>query len=265
MISRVRADRRGPKHQERPLGFEDGRLCREACDMGSGRGWMVFAVCALALAACGKSGGVDGARIAKPAAGEWLSYGRTYDEQRFSPLDTVTDANAGKLGLAWFADLDTDRGQEATPLEADGVLYVSTAWSMVKAYDAATGKPLWAYDPQVPREWGGKACCDVVNRGVALWDGKVYVGALDGRLIALDAKTGKVVWTTQTFDRSKSYAITGAPRVVKGKVIIGTGGAEYNMRGFVSAYDAETGKLVWRFYTVPGDPSKSDGQPSDKP
>ena len=230
--------------------------------MRFGRGVLALAAMGLALAACGR---IDGERIAHPAAADWLSYGRTYDEQRFSPLDQISDANVGKLGLAWYADLDTDRGQEATPLEADGVLYVSTAWSKVKAYDAATGRLLWAYDPQVPGEWGGKACCDVVNRGVALWDGKVYVGTLDGRLIALDAKTGKPVWTTQTFDRSKSYASTGAPRVVKGKVIIGTGGAEYNMRGFVSAYDAETGKLVWRFWTVPGDPSKSDGQPSDRP
>ena len=227
------------------------------------RSIVILAAAALTLAACGK--GVDARRIEAPAPGDWLTYGRTYDEQRFSPLTEVSDASVGKLGLAWFADLDTDRGQEATPLMADGVLYVSTAWSKVKAYDAATGGLLWEYDPKVPGEWGVKACCDVVNRGVALWDGKIYVGALDGRLIALDAKTGKVVWTTQTFDRTKSYAITGAPRVVKGKVIIGTGGAEYNMRGFVSAYDAQTGKLVWRFYTVPGDPSKSDGQPSDRP
>ena len=228
------------------------------------RSVVLLAVAALALTGCGK-GIINAKRIEAASPGDWLTYGRTYDEQRFSPLTDISDANVGKLGLAWSADLDTDRGQEATPLMAGGVLYVSTAWSKVKAYDAATGSVLWEYDPKVPGEWGVKACCDVVNRGVALWNGKVYVGALDGRLIALDAKTGKVVWTTQTFDRSKSYAITGAPRVVKGKVIIGAGGAEYNMRGFVAAYDAETGKLAWRFYTVPGDPSKSDGQPSDKP
>jgi quinohemoprotein ethanol dehydrogenase len=230
---------------------------------------LVLAVASLALAGCQKKGAeaVDGARIAAADQhpGDWMSYGRTYDEQRFSPLTEINDANAGQLGLAWHADLDTTRGQEATPIVVDGVVYISTAWSKVRAYDGATGKLLWAYDPQVPGEWGAKACCDVVNRGVAVWKGKVYVGALDGRLIALDARTGKPVWTTQTFERSTSYSITGAPRVVKGKVIIGIGGGEYNMRGFVSAYDAETGKMVWRFYTVPGDPSKSDGQPSDKP
>ena len=233
------------------------------------RNLLVAAGVALALAGCGKGGAdaVDGKRIieADQHPGDWMSYGRTYDEQRFSPLTRVNDANVGQLGLAWSADLDTDRGQEATPIEVGGVIYISTAWSKVKAYDARTGKLLWAYDPKVPGEWGVKACCDVVNRGVAVWKGRIYVGALDGRLIALDARTGAVVWIKRTFDPSKSYAMTGAPRVVKGKVIIGTGGAEYNMRGFVSAYDAETGAMVWRFYTVPGDPSKSDGQPSDKP
>ncbi len=229
------------------------------------RGIVVLTIAALALTACNRGGGVDAKRIQAAAPGDWLTYGRTYDEQRFSPLTEVSDANVGQLGLAWYADLDTDRGQEATPLMAAGVLYVSTAWSKVKAYDAATGKLLWAYDPKVPGEWGVKACCDVVNRGVALWDHKVYVATLDGRLVALDAKTGAPVWTTRTFGLDTSYAITGAPRVVKGKVIIGTGGAEYNMRGFVSAYDAQTGKLAWRFYTVPGDPLKSDGAASDKP
>ncbi len=222
---------------------------------------------ALAATACGRPDPLTNADnpVAAAAPGDWVSYGRTYDEQRFSPLDRINAANVAQLGLAWFADLDTTRGQEATPLERDGVVYVSTAWSKVKAYEAKTGKLLWAYDPKVPGEWGPKACCDVVNRGVAIWKDKVYVGALDGRLIALDARSGAPVWIAQTFDRAKSYAITGAPRIVKGKVIIGAGGAEYNMRGFVSAYDAETGKLAWRFWTVPGDPAKTDGQPSDKP
>jgi alcohol dehydrogenase (cytochrome c)/quinohemoprotein ethanol dehydrogenase len=231
-------------------------------------GAILIAAC-VALAGCGPKGvgAVDTWRIvaADSHPGDWMSYGRTYSEQRFSPLKQIDDQNAGKLGLAWFSDLDTNRGQEATPIVVDGVMYVITAWSKVRAYDAASGEMLWSYDPKVPGAWAAKACCDVVNRGVAVWRGKVFVGALDGRLIALDAKTGKPVWITQTFDRSKSYAITGAPRIVKGKVIIGAGGAEYNMRGFVSAYDAATGKMAWRFYTVPGDPSKSDGQPSDKP
>ena len=153
------------------------------------------------------------------------------------------------------------RGQEATPLVADGVLYVSTAWSKVKAYDAATGKALWSYDPEVPGEWAVNACCDVVNRGVALWEGKVFVGSLDGRLIALDAATGKELWDVNTIDRTKPYTITGAPRVVKGKVLIGNGGAEFGVRGYVSAYDAETGELAWRFYTVPGDPANGFESP----
>ena len=125
----------------------------------------------------------------------------------------------------------------------------------MKAYDAATGKPLWAYDPEVPGEWAVNACCDVVNRGVAVWEGKVFVGSFDGRLIALDAATGRELWDVNTIDRTKPYTITGAPRVVKGKVIIGNGGAEFGVRGYVSAYDAETGELAWRFYTVPGNPA----------
>jgi len=207
---------------------------------------------------------VDDARLvnADADAGNWLTYGRTYDEQRFSPLTTIYDGNVGQLGLSWFADLETARGQEATPIVVDGTLYVSTAWSMVKAFDAKTGKLLWSYDPKVAREILVKVCCDAVNRGVAVWEGKVYVGALDGRLIALDAATGQPVWTTQTFDPKLQHTITGAPRIVKGKVVIGAAGAEYNVRGFISAYDAETGKLVWRFWTVPGDPSKPFEQPA---
>ena len=193
--------------------------------------------------------------------GQWLSHGRTYGEQRFSPLDQISTETVGKLGLAWFADLDTRRGQEATPLVADGVLYVSTAWSKVKAYDAATGQALWSYDPEVPGEWAVNACCDVVNRGVALWEGKVFVGSLDGRLIALDAASGRELWDVNTIDRSKPYTITGAPRVVKGKVLIGNGGAEFGVRGYVSAYDAKSGELAWRFYTVPGDPAKGFESP----
>jgi len=201
---------------------------------------------------------VDAARItgASKDGDNWLTHGRTYDEQRFSPLAQITAANVGTLGLAWSLDLDTNRGQEATPLAVDGVLYSTSAWSKVQAIDAATGKLLWQYDPQVPGEVGAKACCDVVNRGVAMWKGRVYVGTLDGRLVALDAKTGKEAWSVVTVDQKKSYTITGAPRVVKGKVLIGNGGAEYGVRGYVSAFDAETGKQAWRFYTVPGDPSQ---------
>jgi quinohemoprotein ethanol dehydrogenase len=201
---------------------------------------------------------VDGARIeaADSEPGNWMTYGRSYDEQRFSPLDAINADNVSGLGLAWYFDLDTDRGQEATPIVVDGVMYVSTAWSKVKALDAKTGKLIWAYDPKVPGQTAVVACCDVVNRGVAVWQGRVYVGTLDGRLVALDAASGEPVWSVQTTDPDKPYTITGAPRVVKGKVLIGNGGAEFGVRGYVTAYDAGTGAQVWRFYLVPGDPAK---------
>ena len=204
---------------------------------------------------------VDDARLRKASqdgqdAANWLSHGRTYDEQRHSPLKQIDVTNVNTLGLAWSYDLDTDRGQEATPLVVDGVMYSTSAWSKVQALDAATGKLLWQYDPKVPGEVGVKACCDVVNRGVAVYKGRLYLGTLDARLVALDARTGKEVWSVQTADRDKPYTITGAPRIVKGKVLIGNGGAEFGVRGYVTAYDAETGKQAWRFYTVPGDPSQ---------
>jgi quinohemoprotein ethanol dehydrogenase len=219
---------------------------------------LMFAAAGAARVAIAEEKPVDGARIANADAepGNWLSYGRTYSEQRFSPLARIDDKNAKQLGLAWFADLDTNRAQEATPLIVDGVMYVSTAWSLVKAYDARTGRLLWAYDPQVRRELGVNACCDVGNRGVAAWNHKIFVGVYDGRLVALDAASGKPVWSTLTVDTAKPYTITQAPRVIKGRVLIGNSGGEYGTRGYISAYDAETGKLAWRFYTVPGDPSK---------
>ncbi len=217
-------------------------------------------VACVSLAAC--QAGED-RRVTAPRDDEWPSYGRTYDEQRYAPSDQITAANISTLGVAWWSEFDTDRGQEATPLVVDGVLYTSTAWSKVYAFDAKTGKELWAYDPQVPGAKGRDACCDVVNRGVAIWKGQIYVGALDGRLIALDAKTGKPVWSVQTTDTSKPYTITGAPRVVKGKVLIGNGGAEYGVRGYVSAYDADDGRLVWRFYTTPNPDGRPDSAASD--
>jgi glucose dehydrogenase len=146
--------------------------------------------------AAGPPANVDADRIvgADQDPVNWLTYGRTYSEQRFSPLARITADNVKQLGLAWHADLDTNRGQEATPLVIDGAMYVSTAWSMVKAFDAKTGALMWSYDPQVPRALGVRGCCDVVSRGVAAWKGKIFVGTFDGRLIALDAGTGKPVW-----------------------------------------------------------------------
>jgi len=195
-------------------------------------------------------------RGADAEAGEWLSYGRTDAEQRFSPLARIDESNVANLGLAWTTETGTTRGMEATPLVHDGVMYVSASWSVVFALDARSGEILWRFDPKVSGHAGAHACCDVVNRGVALWQGRVFVGTLDGRLIALDEKTGSPLWETQTTDPTLDYAITGAPRVVKGKVIIGNGGADLGLRGYVSAYDATTGEQVWRFYTVPGDPAK---------
>ncbi len=201
---------------------------------------------------------VDHARIvqADHEPGEWLSHGRTYGEQRFSPLEDVHTGNVAELGLAWAFDFPDKRGLEATPIVVDGVMYVSGGWSRVFALDAKTGREIWRHDPAVPGQTARAACCDVVNRGVAVWKGRVYVGTLDGRLVALDARDGSVVWEVVTVDQSLPYTITGAPRIVKGRVLIGNGGAEYGVRGYLSAYDAETGELDWRFHTVPGDPAE---------
>jgi quinohemoprotein ethanol dehydrogenase len=156
----------------------------------------------------------------------------------------------------WSKELGTTRGLEATPIVENGVIYATGAWSMVFAFDAKTGQMKWTYDPKVARERAYFLCCDIVNRGVALHNGKVYVGTLDGRLIALDHRTGAVVWSAQTTDPAKAYSITAAPRIARDKVVIGNAGSEYGVRGYITAYDAETGKQVWRFYTVPGDPKK---------
>lgn len=204
------------------------------------------------------TGRMDGARIAAAddEPGNWLAHGRTYDEQRYSPLTMINDQNVGDLGLAWSFDTDTTRGLEASPIVVDGVMYTTGSWSTVFALNAKTGEQLWSYDPEVPRPWGYNACCDVVNRGVAVWKGKVYVGTIDGRLVALDAADGSVVWDVMTIDQTRPYTITGAPRIVKDKVIIGNGGAEYGVRGYFTAYDAATGDQIWRFYTVPGNPAE---------
>jgi quinohemoprotein ethanol dehydrogenase len=216
--------------------------------------------CALVLALVAVpaiAGDVTASRLLNAAKDDanWLTHGRTYDEQRFSPLAKIDDGNVGDLQLAWFFDLDTKRGQEATPLVVDGTMFVTSAWSKVFALDARTGKEKWRFDPQVPGAKAIDACCDVVNRGVAAWGDKVYAGTLDGRLVALDRNTGKVVWSVQTTDPNRRYTITGAPRVIKGKVLIGNGGGEMGVRGYVSAYDAKDGRMLWRFYTVPGNPA----------
>ena len=215
------------------------------------------------LAACGPAQ-VNERRIADADSepGNWLTHGRTYNEDRYSPLDAINTQNVSQLGLAWSYELREPRGAEATPIVVDGVMYVTSAWSIVYALDAATGRELWVYDPQVPRERGASACCDVVNRGVAVWNGKVYFGTLDGRLIALNARTGRRVWEEVTVDQARPYTITGAPRAARGLIFIGNGGAEYGVRGYVSAYDANSGRLRWRFYTTPN-PREADDAASD--
>jgi len=192
---------------------------------------------------------------------DWITHGRTYAEDRFSPLTEINDQTVSRLGLAWSFVLDTRRGLEATPLVVNSTMYFTGVFSVVYAVDARNGELLWKWDPEA-RAASWRSCCDAVNRGVAFYQGKVYVGTFDGRLAALDAATGEPVWQVQTTDATKPYTITGAPRVVKGKVIIGNGGAEFGVRGYVSAYDAEKGELVWRFYTVPGDPAEGFESPA---
>lgn len=206
---------------------------------------------------------LDTAAITTPHANDWPSYGLDYREQRFSPLDQVDRKTVSSLGLAWYADADYARGVEATPIVVDGIMYVTGSWSIVYALDAKTGKLLWKFDPQVPKEVGISTCCDVVNRGVAVYEGRVFFGALDTRLFALDAKTGEKIWEVLTADRSKGdYTVTGAPRVANGRVFIGNGGAEFGVRGYVSAYSVSDGALLWRFFTVPENPAAAD--PNDE-
>lgn len=203
-------------------------------------------------------GGPKTREDSKPAsnASDWLLYGLTYDDQRFSPLNQINEQNVRNLGLVWSREMGTTRGLEATPLVEHGVIYTTGSWSVVYALDAKTGKQLWTYDPQVKRERAKFFCCDAVNRGVALYRDSVFVGTLDGRLIALDKRTGTPLWNVETADITKAYSITGAPRIAGGRLIIGNAGAENGVRGYISAYDAETGKLDWRFFTVPSDPSR---------
>src|SRR5262245_2848485 len=216
--------------------------------------WLVI----LVTPACSRPRDVDDVALrgADADTADWLTYGRTYEEQRFSPLRQIDEASIGRLGLAWTVDFGTLRGLEATPLVKDGIMFVTGAWSTVRALDARTGRELWSFDPKVPKDHAKFVCCDVVNRGAAMYKGRVYVGTLDGRLIALDAKTGAPSWDVRTVPENSPYAITGAPRIASGRVVIGNAGGEYATRGYVSAYDAASGALAWRTYTVPGDPAK---------
>ena len=232
---------------------------------------IIISLLMFALSACGqpepstpKSETLDTQFIdANSADAEWLTHGGNYDEQRHSSLDKINTHNVTNLGVAWTYDLATNRGVEATPIVADGVMYVTSAWSVVYALDAQTGEELWVYDPEVDLSVGVKACCDVVNRGVAIYGDKVFVGVIDGRLEALNAKDGKLIWSTVTVDQSKPYTITGAPRTAGDLVLIGNGGAELGVRGYISAYNVNSGELAWRFYTVPSPEKQPDGAASD--
>ena len=202
---------------------------------------------------------IDDARItnAESEPGNWLAYGRDYEEQRFSPLTQINRKTVDRLGLAFSLDLGSNDALESTPIVVDNTMFFTSTFSIVHAVDAKTGIEKWKYDPSVPRDYMRRACCGPINRGVAVYQGKVYVGTLDGRLVAIDAGTGKKVWEVNTIiDTERNYSITGAPRAAKGKIFIGNGGAEFGVRGYVTAYDSETGEEAWRFFTVPGDPSQ---------
>jgi quinohemoprotein ethanol dehydrogenase len=225
---------------------------------------LVVASIPQALAAEHPAADVDAKRLDAAASDpdNWMSHGRTYAEDRFSPLADINDKNVQSLGLAWYWESDSTVGTEATPLVVDGVMYTTTTWNILKALDAATGKVLWTYDPELPRYKIRYSCCGPTNRGAALWKGRVYFATIDGRLIAVDADSGKLAWQVQTTDPTKPYSITGAPRVVKDKVIIGNSGAEFGVRGYVTAYDAATGEQAWRFWTVPGNPADGFESPA---
>ena len=217
--------------------------------------------------ACSRSGGpsrtypvgwVDQQRLteADREPENWFTGGRDQNFSYYSPLTDIGPTNVGTLGFAWQYRLDTMRGQEATPIVVDGRMFIAGNWGRVYVLDAATGKQIWTFDPNVDGQIMRNACCDAVNRGLALWRGMVFVAALDGRLFALDAGTGKVKWVADTIVKNGfPYSVTGAPYIAGDVVVIGNGGADFGSRGYVSAYNTKTGKLAWRFWVVPHDPA----------
>jgi quinohemoprotein ethanol dehydrogenase len=238
--------------------------------MASSKQIVAGAVLVLAgLAGCNKApetaaapaptGKVDAARLQNIAAepGQWLTTGRDAGKTHYSPLTLINHENVAKVGFAWEYKTGTNRGMQATPLVIDGVMYTTGPAGRVYALDASNGNLLWQFEPPLQLKNARGACCDIVNRGVAVWNGKVYVGSFEGILYALDAKDGKVVWQADTlFDKTRAYSVTGAPQVAGKVVVIGNGGAEFDTRGYVSAYDLDTGALVWRFFTTPSDPAR---------
>ncbi|HUF72674.1 MAG TPA: PQQ-dependent dehydrogenase, methanol/ethanol family [Gammaproteobacteria bacterium] len=192
----------------------------------------------------------------------WLTEGRDFGKSHFSTLEQINLETIGELGFAWEYQTGTSRGLEATPIVVDGVLYTSGTTGRAYAIDAATGEEIWAFDPQSDGQFNRWACCDEVNRGVAVWEGMVYVGSFDGRLFGLDAATGDIVWEVDTIiDKGRGYTVSGAPEVAGDVVVIGNAGADYDARGYITAYDLKTGELAWRFFTVPGDPANGFEHP----
>ncbi len=189
--------------------------------------------------------------------GDWLSYGHSQNETRYSPLKQIDASNVNRLGLAWTYAVGAGGGnQEATPLVWNNAIYGITNWSVVFALDARSGKELWRWDPEVNHSAvQPKICCGIVNRGLAIYNGMIFAPIIDGRLEALNALTGKVIWESRVAYTQDSYSITMAPRVANGKVLIGVSGGDHLIRGFFDAYDAATGRRAWRFYTVPGNPA----------
>ena len=213
-------------------------------------------------------GAVDDARIiaaAEAEPGSWLTYGQTYKEQRFSKLTGIEPANVSELGLAWFKPIGGLERMQATPLVVDGVMYVNNGRSIVYALDAATGAELWSYDPEIDMGFMRYAWDRPTNRGLAVYKGRVYIATFDGRLVAIDANTGEEVWDVDTWHPTamNRFNITGAPRAAAGRVFIGQGSGEViRRRGYVTAYDAETGEVDWRFYLVPGNPNEPFEHPA---
>jgi hypothetical protein len=232
----------------------------------------ITAAAVAVLSACVMSGGsgntaakASGGAAADPAAKmttQWAANGGDHREQRYSPLTQINADNLSQLGIAWTANIPEKGGYQSTPVVVDGLLVVTTPWSKAYAYDAKTGEFKWKYDPQVRREVAATSlCCNIANRGVAYWNGKFIWGTLDGRLVAVDAKSGKRVWEAQTTNPDDAMSITGAPRIANGIVFIGQAGAEFHQRGFFSGWDADTGKKLWHWWAVPGDPAKGFEQP----
>ena len=230
----------------------------------------VMAMTAVGLGGAASTGGptrfgqIDDAR-AKNALSEpqnWLVHMGNHEAWNYSGLDQINPSNISQLKPAWYVEFDTNREQQATPIVVDGVAYVATGWSKIYALNAKTGEQLWYYDTKVPGERAPRSCCGIQSRGVAVYKGKVYIGTLDGRVVAVDARTGKLAWETHTFDKDDVFVNTAAVRVANGIVYIGNASGEFGGRGFLTAVNADTGKKMWRFFLTPGKAGVKDNEPS---